>query len=156
MNMTEWTLEQSRDLYRIPVWSEGYFDLNQQGNLVAYPLGMSSDYSVELLDIVQKAKVSGLNLPLLVRFPDILRDRINTLQAAFQKAMRKHHYKASYTCIYPIKVNQQRSVIESMINEDNHQGLEVGSKAELLIALGLRIRAETSFVMAIKIEPLSD
>ncbi len=138
MNKTEWTLEQSRDLYRVPVWSEGYFDLNQQGNLVAFPLGMSSDHSVELLDIVEKAKAAGLNLPLLIRFPDILRDRINTLQTAFQKAMHKHHYKARYTAVYPVKVNQQRSVIESLIEEtDHYKGLEVGSKAELLIALGL-------------------
>ena len=144
MNSTVWTLEQSRDLYRIPVWSEGYFDLNQQGNLVAYPFGLSSDAAVELLDVVKKARASGVNLPLLVRFPDILRDRINALQSAFQKAMTKHHYKASYSAIYPVKVNQQRSVIESLIEgEGNNKGLEVGSKAELLIALGLSKPAGT-------------
>lgn len=133
----DWDINQARNLYKIHQWGEGYFDINEQGNLVVLPSKTQTEQELTLKDIVSKAKAHGLNLPLLIRFPEILQDRIHQLRAAFEKAMKVFDYRSSYQAVYPIKVNQQRRVIKEMLSVTPHIGLESGSKAELMAIMAL-------------------
>ena len=133
----EWSVEDSRKLYNVRHWSGGYFDINAEGHVEARP---NSDYKggVDLHKLVQDIHKQGLNLPVLVRFGDILQDRVNSLCHAFETAMAEDAYEGGYSAIYPIKVNQQRGVVEQIIRaRDTGVGLEAGSKPELMAVLGL-------------------
>ena len=124
-------------LYNIPHWGQGYFAVNEAGVLCVQPLGPSGPQlsCVELSQTIQKR---GLECPVLVRFNAILHDRVRQLQRAFDQAIADHQYENRYTIAYPIKVNQQRRVIEELLKAGNgHMGLEAGSKPELLAVLGL-------------------
>ncbi len=126
------------DLYRVGRWGDGYFDISPQGQLCVFPRGPDNPAHIDLYELSNQLKEQDISLPVLVRFPDILRHRVQTLLSAFQKAMAKHHYKAKYTCVYPIKVNQQRTVIDAITSSDaENVGLEAGSKPELLAVMGL-------------------
>ncbi|MEE4638055.1 MAG: biosynthetic arginine decarboxylase, partial [Wenzhouxiangella sp.] len=116
-------------------WSEGFFDIDPSGHLLARP-GLDDAHMVTLSEVVEQAKSQGLRLPLLVRFPDILRQRVAQLQAAFDEAMVEADYPAGYTPVYPIKVNQQSTVVRTLAALDG-LGLEVGSKPELITALAV-------------------
>ena len=126
----------SRQRYNIPHWSHGYFDINKAGELVAYPTRDQKSGSVNLVHLYQQLKQHGLNTPVLVRFNDILHNRIDELQQAFAEAIAFYNYQNQYTAVYPIKVNQQRHVAEQ-IAQHSDVGLEAGSKAELLAVLAL-------------------
>jgi len=130
-----WSIEQSKQLYAIQQWGSGYFSINQQGHVCVKPQA-DCPTEIDLFDIAQALRDKGLNFPVLVRFSDILRDRIHQLQAAFDQARATHDYSGHYTPVYPIKVNQQGNVVESIVSAD-HIGLEAGSKPELLAILGL-------------------
>jgi arginine decarboxylase len=105
----DWNPEQARRTWSIPHWSEGYFDVGDAGELRVRPQGAAGP-SLSLPQVVERARAEGLRLPLLVRFPDILADRLARLQGAFARAMDSHGYGGGYTAVYPIKVNQQRGV----------------------------------------------
>ena len=124
---------QSRGLYRIDRWSEGYFDVDDGGRVVAAtPAGAR----VQLTEVVAAAQRAGLGLPLLIRFNDILRDRVTRLLRAFDEAMAQQSYKGHFAAVYPIKVNQQRSVVEQILAHGNGRvGAETGSKPELLAVI---------------------
>lgn len=133
----DWTVEDSRELYNIRHWSGGYFDVNAEGHVEARP-NMTQACGVDLHDLVQDIQKKGLNVPVLVRFGDILQDRVNSLCGAFEAAMAEDGYEGGYSAVYPIKVNQQRGVVEQIITaRDSGVGLEAGSKPELMAVLGL-------------------
>ncbi|WP_026611838.1 biosynthetic arginine decarboxylase [Methylocaldum szegediense] len=133
-----WSLEQAVDTYAIEHWGEGYFGINDEGHVVVWPTKDPAQGSVDLFEIAHAVRQEGLSLPVLVRFTDILRDRVNLLHKAFEKARHEHDYGGSYTPVYPIKVNQQRSVIEGILKNGHASvGLEAGSKSELLAIMAL-------------------
>ena len=130
-----WSLEQTKQLYAIQQWGDGYFSVNDQGHVCVKPQS-SSKVEIDLFEVAEALKSKGLNLPVLIRFTDILPDRIHRLQLAFDSARVAHAYQGHYTPVYPIKVNQQGNVVEAIVSADNI-GLEAGSKPELLAILGL-------------------
>ncbi len=131
-----WSIEQSHALYHISAWSEGYVDIDEQGLVTVKPNRSISNTSVNLTELTQQLQDKGLALPVLVRFTDILKDRVTTLIDSFNSAIQTANYKANYTAVYPIKVNQQRRVIEDIVAAGNgNVGLEAGSKPELLIVI---------------------
>ncbi|MGR8998425.1 MAG: biosynthetic arginine decarboxylase, partial [Gammaproteobacteria bacterium] len=130
-----WSTQQSAQTYAIENWGDGYFSINSGGHVCVRP---SSDKHIELdlFEIAQSLNDKNLSLPVLVRFTDILKDRVNRLSDAFQKACANNDYQGQYTPVYPIKVNQQRQVVEGILAADNI-GLEAGSKPELLAIMAL-------------------
>lgn len=133
MRGTGHRIEDSARLYNMDAWAQGFFDLLPLGELaVRAPQGAP----VSLCEIVRMAREAGLKTPLLVRFPHILQRRAEMLAAAFDTAMATHAYTGSYTPVYPIKVNQQGSVVQALLRNER-LGLEAGSKPELLAVLGL-------------------
>ncbi|MGZ5053208.1 MAG: biosynthetic arginine decarboxylase, partial [Methylobacter sp.] len=130
-----WTIEQSAQTYAIDNWGHGYFSINAEGHVSVKPC---SDKAVELdlYEIAQSLNDKKLSLPVLVRFTDILKDRVTQLSRAFEKACINNDYRGCYTPVYPIKVNQQRQVVEGILAADNI-GLEAGSKPELLAIMAL-------------------
>jgi arginine decarboxylase len=144
--MTHWTLEDTKQLYNIAHWSEGYFDINEQGHLSARPAGHGG-FAVDLHQLISEINASDLSLPVLVRFTDILHHRIDRLNRAFASAKVTHHYQGDFTAVYPIKVNQQFSVVSEIIGNKTHLvGLEAGSKSELMAVLGLSNPANSVIV----------
>ena len=131
-----WNIAQARDTYNIAHWGNGYFDINEQGHVIARPDPRASHPGVDLYALTQEFDGQGLTLPVLVRFSGILHHRIDELCSAFGTAMRADGYQGRYTAVYPIKVNQQRSVVDAMLAHGGERiGLEAGSKPELLAVL---------------------
>ncbi len=128
----------ARDVYNIEHWSEGFFDVDDQGSVVVCPF---NNVQVSFKDLRQKITKENLSLPVLLRFPAILHNRVTSLTDAFKKACKEHKYSGEFTCVYPIKVNQQRRVVEELIQGQlmNGQtiGLEAGSKPELMAVLAM-------------------
>jgi arginine decarboxylase len=138
MTHRDWNLQQARDTYAIEHWGDGYFDIDARGHVVAYPRRDPEAGAVDLRAVAEAIRREGLSLPILLRFVDILRDRVHRLGAAFAKARAELDYQGAYTPVYPIKVNQQRGVIESLLDSGPYRpGLEAGSKSELLAILAL-------------------
>ena len=136
--MTHWTTDAARNTYNLLHWSEGYFDVNETGHLVARPTRKVNAGEIDFTKLVDEIHQNDLTLPVLVRFTDIVRDRVDTLCTAFETAMKRHDYNGEYTAVYPIKVNQQRSVVESLSQHGGDRvGLEAGSKSELMAVLAL-------------------
>lgn len=137
--MSNELIQRARETYNIAQWSDGYFDINEQGRLQAFPDGSRERSSIDLIKLSEAIQKAGLTFPILVRFNDILRQRFQTLNNAFSKAIQDHDYKGQFTGVYPIKVNQQRHVVEELLHNNNHSkiGLESGSKPELLAVLAL-------------------
>jgi arginine decarboxylase len=134
--MIDWTIQMARDVYNIAHWSGGYFDINGKGHLACRPDARADRPGVDLYELSKEIKAAGLSLPVLVRFSDILRHRVDTLCGAFDRAMHADGYRGHYTSVYPIKVNQLRSVVEKILaRDDGRVGLEAGSKPELLAVL---------------------
>lgn len=131
-----WTIEDSEKLYRIPGWGEPYFSINAAGHITVSPKGDRGG-SLDLFELVTALKLRNIDLPLLIRFSDILEDRIERLNACFSKAIARYGYSGNYQGVFPVKCNQQRHLIEALVRYGkSHQfGLEAGSKPELLIAL---------------------
>lgn len=133
---TSWTIEDSEQLYRVPGWGDPYFSINSAGHLTVSPQGDRGSI-LDLYELVQSLRQRSLNLPLLIRFPDILEDRIDRLNSAFKKAIGRYNYKGTYRGVFPVKCNQQRHLVESYVKfADRYDfGLEAGSKPELMIAM---------------------
>ncbi|HOV96702.1 MAG TPA: biosynthetic arginine decarboxylase, partial [Thermomonas sp.] len=135
--MSQWSLDLARKTYSIPHWSEGYFDVDAQGRIAVRPKG-ATGATVALPEVVDAAMAQGAKLPLLVRFPEILGDRLNRLQTAFAQAQKDWDYSGGYTAIYPIKVNQHAGVAGTLASHRGEGfGLEAGSKPELMAVLAL-------------------
>jgi arginine decarboxylase len=125
----------ARRRYAIERWSEGYFDIDTNGRMCARPLGPDGG-QVALDEVIARASGEGLRLPLLIRFPQILASRAQQLVQAFDNAIEQLDYQGQYTAVYPIKVNQQSTVVRTLAGVDG-LGLEVGSKPELMTALAV-------------------
>lgn len=130
-----WSLDHAKELYNIPVWGETYFDVNDKGHVVA---NITNSASIDLVEVADQLRKQGISQPVLVRFPQILKARLNELRNAFSQANESYQSEIMHIPFYPIKVNQQYTVIKTLLdNEDENIGLEVGSKTELLVALGM-------------------
>jgi arginine decarboxylase len=131
-----WTVEDSEELYRIQGWGEPYFSINAAGHITVSPKGERGG-ALDLFELVNALKQRNLGLPLLIRFSDILEDRIERLNACFAKAITRYSYPGVYKGVFPVKCNQQRHLIKDLVRfgQPHQFGLEAGSKPELLIAL---------------------
>ena len=133
-----WTVFDAAELYEVANWGKGYFSVNDQGHVSVHPTRQSHP-AIDLKELVDRLAARGVQAPVLLRFGDLLKDRLGQIHAAFQKAIDDHAYRARYRCIYPIKVNQQRQVVEEVLRYGRpHQfGLEAGSKPELLAVVAM-------------------
>jgi arginine decarboxylase len=142
-----WSIARARQVYNLANWAEGYFDIDSHGHLVANSKGSSGHPGVSLYALAATLKNAGLQPPVLVRFQHILRDRVSRLCGAVDRAMEECRYSGRYTAVYPIKVNQQRSVVEEILKAGNGRvGLEAGSKPELMAVLALIHGADEAVV----------
>ena len=143
-----WTAEDSLDLYGIENWGNGYFSVNNKGNIIIFP-NKDRSQSVDVMDLIEEIEKSkDLEFPVLLRFPQMLEDRINEITGAFLGAIEEFVYKGTYQPIFPMKVNQRKEVIEYIIRYGAKYkiGLEVGTKAELLAALSLGLPKEALLI----------
>ena len=131
-----WTIADSKKLYNIEGWGEPYFNINDRGNVVVTPQG-TLDKSLNLVELVESLQQRNLNLPILIRFPDIVGDRIARLQNCMKEAIARYDYSGTYRGVFPIKCNQNRHLIEAVVHRGKAYGfgLEARSKPELIIAL---------------------
>ena len=134
----EWDVEAAIGTYNIDGWGTGYFTVNGAGNVQAMPL-QEAGGSIDLLEVVNEARARGLSFPLVVRFQDLLRHRVEAVNRAFGDAIKEFNYGGQYRGVFPIKVNQLREVIEEIVDagQQFHFGLEAGSKPELVAALAM-------------------
>ena len=134
-----WTIASARSLYNIEGWGIGFFDINEAGHVVVRPDRAKEDRELDLFELANDLEEQGVGLPLLLRFSDILRSRIESLNEKFARAREEYGFAGGYTTVYPIKVNQQRHVVEEIVEfgKSAGVGLECGSKPELQAVLGL-------------------
>jgi arginine decarboxylase len=134
-----WDIDAARALYNIRRWGAKYYDINEAGHVVARPL-QDAGVAVDLTDVTEEARARGLKFPLLIRFQDILRHRVESLNQAFRNAITEYNYQGRYRGVFPIKVNQLREVVEEILDAGKpfEFGLEVGSKPELFAGLALQ------------------
>jgi arginine decarboxylase len=138
-----WTVNDARELYNVDGWGVGYFGVSDSGHVTVHPT-KEEGRGLDLFELAMDLEAQGIGLPLLLRFSDILCTRIQTLAERFQRAIDDYDYKGGYTTVYPIKVNQQRHVVEEILKfgQPHHAGLEVGSKPELQAVLALTERTD--------------
>src|SRR6516162_1147335 len=134
-----WDIESARALYNIHRWGAKYFDINEAGHVVARPQ-QDAGVAVDLTDVIEEAKARGLKFPVLIRFQDILRHRVESINLAFRSAITEFNFQGKYRGVFPIKVNQLREVVEEILDAGRPYdfGLEVGSKPELFAGLALQ------------------
>ncbi len=133
-----WSVTDTSELYEVPRWGKGYFSVNRDGHLLVHPT-KDAARSIDLKDLVDRLQLRGVDLPVLIRFQGILKDRLREIHETFQNAIREYDYKGRYACVYPIKVNQQRHVVEEILEYGRQYGfgLEAGSKPELLAVVAM-------------------
>ncbi len=143
----EWTLEDANALYMIDRWGGGYFDVNADGALTVAPL-QEAGVAIPIVDVLKEAQVLNLSTPLLIRFQDLLRHRVLTLNNAFNRAITDLNYRGTYRGVFPIKVNQLREVVEEILDAGRpfNYGLEVGSKPEMFAGLAVHSDPESLIV----------
>jgi arginine decarboxylase len=134
-----WDIEAARSLYNIQRWGAKYFDINDAGHVVATPL-QDAGIAVDITDVIEEAKGRSLKFPVLIRFQDILRHRVESINLAFRNSITEFNYQGKYRGVFPIKVNQLREVVEEILDAGKpfDFGLEVGSKPELFVGLALQ------------------
>jgi arginine decarboxylase len=147
MTKNDWDVDAASATYNVEGWGSGYFSINSAGNVLAKPL-KDVGGSIDLLEVVNEARQRGLGFPLVIRFQDLLRHRVETVNRAFQSAMQEFGYRNQYRGVFPIKVNQLREVIEEIVDSGAqfHFGLEAGSKPELIAALAMHKDPESLIV----------
>ncbi len=136
--MKSWTVRDSIELYGVQSWGAGFFGINARGNVEVSPRGPDGP-RFDLKELVDELRARELNLPLLIRFSDIIRSRLDQFNSAFDRAFASHEYQGAYMGVFPIKVNQQRHVVEEIVQygEPHQFGLEAGSKPELIAVLAM-------------------
>src|SRR5437868_9979447 len=136
--MDKWKIADAVETYGVRHWGKGYFAVNKAGHVTVQP-NKRAEESIDLKELIDQLQERGIQLPILLRFTDILRHRVGEIHEAFQKAITEFDYQGPYLCVYPIKVNQQRQVVEEILDfgKPFHFGLEAGSKPELLAVLAL-------------------
>jgi len=145
--LEKWKIADAAETYGIKNWGKGYFAINKLGHVTVQP-GKSQEQSIDLKELVDQLQARGIQLPILLRFTDILRHRVGEIHDAFDAAIREFEYQGEYCCVYPIKVNQQRHVVEEILDfgKPYHFGLEAGSKPELLAVLALTNGMDTPII----------
>ncbi|UCD30111.1 MAG: biosynthetic arginine decarboxylase [Planctomycetota bacterium] len=145
--MQTWTVNDAMELYNVRNWGKPFFSINATGNVCVHPQGPNGP-TVDLKKIVDELQRRGISMPILIRFSDILRARVEALNEAFQQAIEEYGYKGQYLGVYPIKVNQQRQVVEEIVTygQPYRFGLEAGSKPELLAVLALLDSTESLII----------
>jgi arginine decarboxylase len=141
-------IEQTLETYGIENWGAGYFDINRKGNLIVHP-SESDARAADVKEIIDDLARRGINTPVLLRFPQLVASQVRKLQRAFRNSIREFDYQGAHMCVYPMKVNQQRAVVEEYLREGSRYdfGLEAGSKAELYAALALEQSADSLLVL---------
>src|SRR5437660_2519319 len=134
--MEKWKIQDAVETYGVRHWGKGYFAVNKAGHVTVHP-NKHADEAIDLKEVVDQLQARGIQLPILLRFTDILRHRVGEIHDAFRAAIQEYDYKGAYCCVYPIKVNQQRHVVEEILDFGRpfNFGLEAGSKPELLAVL---------------------
>ncbi|MFC1837573.1 biosynthetic arginine decarboxylase [Thermodesulfobacteriota bacterium] len=135
-DISTWSIDEARELYGINRWGLKYFDINSDGDVTVSPR-KGKGASINIPDVIREAREQGLHFPMLIRFQDLLRDRVERINSAFLEAIKEFDYQSIYRGVYPIKVNQLREVVEEIVDAGKpfHYGLEAGSKPELIAAL---------------------
>src|SRR5438270_2186356 len=143
----DWDVESAIATYNVDRWGSDYFGINGNGNIEVRPL-QDNGGSIDILEVVSEARARGLGFPLVIRFQDLLRHRVEAVNRAFQSAITEFGYRGSYRGVFPIKVNQLREVIEEIVDagEQFHFGLEAGSKPELVAALAMHKDLESLII----------
>src|SRR5207302_303374 len=133
-----WTTAEAGELYDVASWGKGYFSVGTNGHLWVHP-DKDTNRGLDLKELVDNLQLRGIALPILLRFGEILKHRLGEMHQAFQSAIAENGYKSGYCCVYPIKVNQQRQVVEEVFEYGRQYkfGLEAGSKPELLAVLAI-------------------
>lgn len=144
--MRKWRIEDSIELYNIKGWGQNYFNVNDKGNVVVTP--SANGVKIDLKELIDELLIRDVSLPVLLRFPDILDNRIETISSCFEKASNEYGFKGSYFNIYPIKVNQVRPVVEEIMRYGKkfNIGLEAGSKPELHAVLAITQNPEALII----------
>ena len=144
--MRKWKIEDSIELYNINSWGKDYFSVNEEGNIVVRP--KEEGPAIDLAKLIEELQIHDISMPLLLRFPDILNNRIDKISRCFDRAAKEYDYKAESYIVYPIKVNQMRPVVEELISHGNsyHVGLEAGSKPELHAVLSLNFDSNSLII----------
>ncbi|MDH5393784.1 MAG: biosynthetic arginine decarboxylase [Gammaproteobacteria bacterium] len=134
----KWSVEEAKETYNVLSWGEHYIDVSPDGDVIVRPYRDAKRGEINLKALLREVQQREISLPLLIRFQDILNDRIERLCQSFDRAFKHYEYAAGYTAVYPIKVNQQFSVVSEILKRGAHRvGLEAGSKPELLAVLSL-------------------
>jgi arginine decarboxylase len=143
----KWKIHDAAETYGIRHWSKGYFGINKAGHVTVQP-NKRPDQSVDLKELIDQLQARGIQLPILLRFTDILRHRVGEIHEAFKVAIQEYGFQGGYCCVYPIKVNQQRHVVEEILDFGKalNFGLEAGSKPELLAVLALTNGLDTPII----------
>jgi arginine decarboxylase len=133
-----WSITDAAELYDVPRWGKGYFGVNSQGHLTVHP-NKDPAVGIDMKDLIDRLQLRGLDLPILLRFNGILKDRLREMHDVFAQAIKEHDYQGKYICVYPIKVNQQRHVVEQIVQYGKVYGfgLEAGSKPEMLAVVAM-------------------
>jgi arginine decarboxylase len=142
-------IEQTLETYGIEDWGAGYFGINRKGNLVVHPSESDQNRAADVREIIDDLRRRGISTPVLLRFPQLIAGQVRKLQRAFQRSIREYEYQGSHMCVYPMKVNQNRAVVEEYLREGSRYdfGLEAGSKAELYGALAMEQSGESLLVL---------
>jgi arginine decarboxylase len=142
-------IEQTLETYGIENWGAGYFGINRKGNLIVHPSETDTKTSADLKEIIDDLERRGISTPVLLRFPQLVTAQVRKLQRAFRSAIREFEYQGTHMCVYPMKVNQQRAVVEEYLREGTRYdfGLEAGSKAELYAAIALEQASDSLLVL---------
>jgi arginine decarboxylase len=145
-SVDRWTVADASELYEVPRWGKGYFSVNDRGHMQVHPT-KDPALAIDMQELVERLQLRGLDLPILLRFNGILKDRLREIHDVFAQAIKDHDYKGRYICVYPIKVNQQRHVVEQVVNYGKVYGfgLEAGSKPEMLAVVAMT-DAETPII----------
>jgi len=142
-------IEQTLETYGIEDWGAGYFGINRKGNLVVHPSETDHTSAADVREIIDDLRRRGITAPVLLRFPQLIAAQVRKLQRAFQRSIREYEYQGAHMCVYPMKVNQNRAVVEEYLREGTRYdfGLEAGSKAELYGALAMEQSPDSLLVL---------
>jgi arginine decarboxylase len=142
-------IEQTLETYGIEDWGAGYFGINRKGNLVVHPSETDQARAADVKEIIEDLRRRGISTPVLLRFPQLVTAQVRKLQRAFRNSIREYEYQGTHMCVYPMKVNQNRSVVEEYLREGTRYdfGLEAGSKAELYGALAMEQSSDSLLVL---------
>jgi arginine decarboxylase len=145
--LEKWKIQDAVETYGVRLWGKGYFGVNKAGHVTVLP-NKRPDEAIDLKELIDQLQERGIQLPILLRFTDILRHRVGEIHDAFRTAIKEFDYQGDYCCVYPIKVNQQRHVVEEILDfgKPFHFGLEAGSKPELLAVLALTNGLDTPII----------